>query len=542
MKKILVILITVIFSLLSAKPGIGAEVYLRISVGFGGYVVPGALMPVLVEINQTVAAGRLEIINPGEAGAFSIIDSFPVENSKRVEASVFINENVNGLKIKLISGEEILVETGLNPEAKIFPGNLVLAVKVPASEQHAIERALLPNEPVLVAPVRIGDLPGTALNYDGVSGLALTDPGPVLTPAQVQALKVWLAGGGRMVLGAVRPGQDSLLSALGIDLEDSEQNFFQFGFGGITLLRHEFNDLKQGAKEWQGLLNLEPFTKKSRLMVNGLFPEFKTNLAKGLKREPSKTASYLAMILILWLITGLAIVIPVKRRRMSLLLCFSLLWITAAFPIGNWLAGIWNRGAEVQIRTIIFPEHGWMLTDARVRLESLSGGKTEYLKSSPWGGRVLLGNGNLGTVRVKNQPNEFLWEHSLSSPQAVPKTAGPGWVNLNGWFPIKRQYSGKSSAISVFKTGFSSEAVVWDGQNLYTARDFPQSSGQGEKIEQIPEWLREENEWLSKLNQFNPGSFWLIGCGSLSDIAFKIDNNDFRGGLWALPLSKGALK
>lgn len=542
MKKILTILIAISSFLLSTQPGLGAEVYLSARVGFGGYVVPGALTPVLVDINRTVTGGRLEIISPSDTGAFSIIDSFPVQNSKRIEASIYINENVNGLKIRLISGEQILVETGLNPEPKIFPGNLILAVKVPASTQHVIECALLPKEPVLVTPVQLGELPGTALNYDGVSGLALTDPGPVLSPAQVQALKAWLAGGGRMVLGAARSNRDSLLSALGIDSEDSDRSFYQIGFGGITTLRREFNDLKLNANEWQGLLNLGPFTTISWPRVNGLFPKLKANSSIDSRREPSKAASYLTMILILWIISGLAIVIPAKRSRVSLLICFTLLWTIAAFPIGNWLAGFWNRGAEIHSRTIIFPESGWMLTNVKVQLTSLNKGKTEYFKSSPWGGRVSLGKDNHGIIEAGSRSREFVWEHRLSFSQAAVKIAGPGWVNASAWFPLKRKYSGKIGEITALKTMFGQETVVWDGKEFYMSQGFSLPGKQGEKIEQIPDWLQEENEWLTILNRFNPGSPWLIGHGSLPDIDFKIENNGYSESLWALPLSKGAQK
>lgn len=543
MKKILTILIAMVIAVLSTvQPGFGAEVNLRTRVGFGGYLVPGTIMPVQVEINRTVAAGRLEIISPGEAGAFSIIDSFPVQNSKRIEASVFINEKVNNLKIRLISGDQILVETGLNPAPKMFPGNLILTVKAPAAAQHAIERALLPAEPVLVAPLQITDLPGTALNYDGVSGLALSDPGPVLTPVQVEALKVWLAGGGRMALGAARSGQSSLLSVLGIDAEVSEWSFYPVGFGGITAFRGEFTGLKQSAPEWRGLLNLRPYTEISRLMVSRLFPELKTASSRNSTGRSVKAASYLSIILILWVISGLIIVIPAKGNRMALLICFGLLWSVAAYPIGDWLAGIWNRGAEINSRTILLPEVGWMLTDVQVRFNCYQDGKTINLQSSPWGGRVAFGETDHGIVQVKSQTEAFAWSHRFSLSKTVAKTAGPGWVNLNGWFPYNQTTSGRLNKLGpARKAGSNSETVIWKGQHFYRKRSF-NASGNWEEIEQTPDWLREENQWLAKLYRLKPEIAWLIGCDFLPESVLKIENGVWSEGLWALPLSEEALK
>ncbi len=535
MKKILTILIAIIAAWLSVQPGLGAGVTLNARVGFGGYLVPGAVMPVMVEMNRTVADGRLEIIGKDQTGAFSIIHRFPVQNSKRVEASVFINETYHALKLRLISGPDLLIETKLAPELKIFPGNLVLTVQTPASAQQAIERALLPAEPVLVVPLGIADLPGTALNYDGVSGLALSDPGPVLTPIQIGALKAWLAIGGRMVLGGVRSGQNSLLAALGIDAIDRWQSFYAVGFGGITVFREEFADLKQEASQWQGLLNLKPYSDLSRLRINRIFPGFKTAPWRNPSEQSSQAVLYLAMILILWVISGLAIVVPAKRSRLVLLVCFTLLWTGAAFPVGNWLTGLWRRGAEIHSRTILLPEVGWMLTDVKVRLTRFQSGRSVNFQASPWGGRVGLGEGDYGTVKARNQLGVFTWSHGLSRSNTVVKTAAPGLVNLNGWFPNTSITKGINRRELAQLAGPNTEAVIWDGRDFYRALIFFIKNGRV-KLEQPPEWLLEENEWLERLSRFSPDTVWLIGSGPLPDLVVKIEKGVFPGGLWALPL------
>ncbi|MGE5604710.1 MAG: hypothetical protein ACM3YE_03350, partial [Bacteroidota bacterium] len=468
MKKIPIMMMAMIVACMAACPVYGATVLLNSRAGFGGYLVPGTAMPVVVEINRPIAAGRLEIINSDQAGTFSIINSFPVQNWKRVEASVFINEGSNAIKVRLFSGEKLLVETGLNPEMKLFPGNLVLAINMPASAQQAIERALLPAESVLVAPVDIADLPGTPLNYDGVNGLVLSDPGPVFTPVQVQALKAWLAGGGRIVLGRVRPGQDSLLTALGIRTANKEQSFYPIGFGGVTALQDE---LALTASQWRNLLNLKPYPEITRLTVNRIFPEYQSALSSKSPTRSSKAALYLTLVLISWVISGLLITIPAKGGRILMLVCFTLLWTGAAFPVGNWLAGTWHRGAEIQSRTILLPEGG-MLTDVKLKFTPFKILQSINLQASPWGGRVSLGSGNNGKIKLRDPARAFTWFHGSNQSQTLVQKADLGFANLTGWFPNTSLNHEDLNWMELYQSlGPNGEELIWNGRNCYRAAD-----------------------------------------------------------------------
>lgn len=541
MKKISIITV-LIMVLLLPKPVFSAEVNLRIRVGFGGYAVPGTLTPVLIEINRFITNGRLEIVHPSETASYSIIDSFPINNSKKIETSVFVNENINDLKIRLISGKQTLLETRLNSKIKLFPGNLILTVKAPSATQQLIEKSLLPAETVLVVPIRLTDLPGAALNYDGVSGLVLSDPGPVLKPLQVQALKTWLAGGGRMALGATRSGQDSLLSILGINLENRERSFYPMGFGGITVFRSGFNDLKQNAADWRELLNLKPYTELSRLMVGRLFPDFKVASAPDSAEQSSKAASYLTIVLILWTVSGLLIIVPTKHNRVLFLICAALLWTVFAFPIGNWLGGIWNRGAEIHCRNLVLPETGSMLADVKVRFNRAYFGKTINFKSSPWGGNVLIGEAGHGTIKPGSRVQAFTWSRCLDKTEAIVKSVGPGWVNINGCFPLQSRFAREINRMALAgKFGSEFETVIWDGKSFYRGRVLQTADGWKE-IAQPPDWLRDETEWLANLKRFSPGTVWLIGRGYLSDVKIRIEKGVFSGELWASPLPEGAIK
>lgn len=543
MKKLPIILFMIVVALVPAKPASGAEVNLRTKVGFNGYATPGTLTPVLIEINRTVANGRLEIVSVNEKGIGYIAESFPVGNSKRVEASVFVKQNINDLKIRLFSGRQVLFDTGLSSKTKLFPGNLILTVKAPASVQQSIEQALLPIEPVLAISTQVDNLPGTALNYDGVSGLVLSDPGSVLKPLQVQALKTWLSGGGRMALGAVRFGAESLLSMLEIDAENSEQHFYPIGFGGITVFRGGFSDLKLTESDWQNLLNLQPFTEVSRLRVNRIFPEFKEGGASDSAEISSKAASYLAIVIILWVISGLIIIIPLKNSRVFFLVCAALLWTISAFPIGNQLADLWNRGAEIHSHNIILPETGLMLSDVKIRFNQSNSGTMINFKSSPWGGKVFIGEINYGTVKPKSPAEIFVWTHNLNQAKTIVKNVGPGWVNINGWLPLKKNYlsGNKDEAGTIRKLSFETDTVLWDGQSFYRTEEYD-AAGDWRETTNLPAWLRGEEEWLAKLSLFSPKTVWLIGRGPLSDLAVKIEKSVFTGEVWAAALPKGAPK
>lgn len=537
-------LTVLIMILLLSGPVFGAEVRIKTRVGINGYAVPGTLTPVLIEINRAVTNGRLEIVGSNETASYTIINSISINNLKRIETSVFVNENIKELKVRLFSGKQKLMETGLNHQIKLFPGNLILAFKAPSATQQLIEKALLPSESTLVVPIGIADLPGIVLSYDGVGGLILSDPGPVLKPLQIKALKAWLAQGGRMALGAVRSGEDSLLSMLGIDPDNTDRKFYAIGFGGITAFRNGFSDLKLDAAEWRELLNLKPYTEVSRIMAGRFFPDFNAVSAQDSTEQSSEALSYLTIILILWVVSGLLVIVATKRNRVLFLSCAALFWLVAAFPIGNWLGGIWNRGAEIHCHNLILPETGLMLTSVKARFNRFYTGKTINFQSSPWGGKIRIGEAGHGIVKPGSKKKTFTWSNysDRTETEVIVKSAGANWVSFNGCYPLKDFYSDGIYPIGSVRTpGAGSETVIWDGKDFYK-NWFSQISEGWEKMGHPPVWLRNETEWLNNLKRFSPGTIWLLGRGSLSDVKIKIENNVFPGELWAFPLPEGALK
>lgn len=347
-----------------------------------------------------------------------------------------------------------------------------------------------------------------------------------------------------MALGATRSGEDSLLFMLGIEPDNTDWKFYSIGFGGITAFRNGFNDLKLDAAEWRELLNLKPYTEISRIMVGRFFPGFKDASAQDSTEQSSRAVSYLAIILILWAVSGLLVIVATKRNRALFLICAALLWLGAAFPIGSWLGGIWNRGAEIHCYNLILPETDSMLIDVKVRFNQSYSGKTINFKSSPWGGKIRIGEAGHGIVKPGSEKKAFTWSnHSgLTGTETIVKSVGSNWVNISGCYSLKDFDAKGMNRIEPFRwLGSGPETVIWDGKDFYK-KGFSQVNEDWEKIGQPPVWLRNETEWLNNLKRLSPGTIWLMGRGSLPDVKIKIENSVFPGELWAAPLPEGALK
>ena len=100
--------------------------------------------------------------------------------------------------------------------------------------QQSISHALFPEESIQVKSINLEDLSSIGLNYDCVSAIVLSDPGITLTPAQINALKFWIAGGGQFVIFNLLPDPDSIINKLGGKIIP-EDNYLKIesGYGKI---------------------------------------------------------------------------------------------------------------------------------------------------------------------------------------------------------------------------------------------------------------------------------------------------------------------
>ena len=177
-----------------------------IQLGYGGFVIPQHWVPLQIQVNQTIEKARIEIIRINQSQSNvtttsdSVIEDYIMLNLNRLEVPIFMAKNLKELKIRLFSGSQLVTEEVVDLKTKIFPGHQVLAINLATEDQQEIEKLLLPIEPVLVVPINFRELPICLLNYDGASGLVIRKFKPLLSPAQLVALRSWLSEGGRLVV------------------------------------------------------------------------------------------------------------------------------------------------------------------------------------------------------------------------------------------------------------------------------------------------------------------------------------------------------
>jgi len=171
---------------LTAPPGY-ADASWSAEVGLGGVVVPGAWAPLRVESARASGPWTLEA-GPGVFWEFPGPGVF--------ERPIFLPDGLQTLLLRRVEGGLVQDEKALSLSRE-FPGNVIVTYGLDAAANRALGGILLPQEPVLVVeepPVR---WPGSFFAYDMVTALAVRDPGPVLSPAQVEAFRAWVASGGR---------------------------------------------------------------------------------------------------------------------------------------------------------------------------------------------------------------------------------------------------------------------------------------------------------------------------------------------------------
>ena len=372
-------------------PTRAAGVRMTAALGHGGYVVPGRWNPLRVRVANVTEAAVVEIVGRGA------VERFPCrveEGAGGLECPVYADPVGRPLRVRLVSGGRTVAEQAIDVGKKSFPGHVVLAIDVPAQVQQAIERILLPGEPVYVVGVSLAELPSLGLDYDGVSGIVLADPGPVLNPGQTQALRGWLAGGGRMAVLGARQGVESI-AAMFLQYEQVQamegQAGRSLGLGSITLLPEPgtANDSTGQVTTWQRLLAFKPFADSARLTAGRGFPEGgKTSL------PPVPVPVGLVLTLAAW--TALAVILGLMRPRLAVLwfVLFTTGCSLLVVPIGSQLGRAWHRGAAAQSRVIILPDDGGTLASIRVQLAPGRTAWTSFgMAATPWGVDVRLAGG-----------------------------------------------------------------------------------------------------------------------------------------------------
>lgn len=387
---------------------------IRAELGFAGYVVPGRWVPLRLDVGG--GAWTVEI-------AGGAVEEYRARPGERLECAVRFAEDGGAAEMRLIADGRVVSRQSLHPGRSAFPGHLVLASGVPGGVQRAVEAALQPAEPVRVAPVEPDRFPGVALNYDAVSAIILEDPGPILNPAQVRAIRAWLTGGGRMVLLAPRPGEDGLLSLLlpgEKAVRFASTTALPVGLGRLVLLRETTND----PESWREILALTPYAQSFRLSASRAFDQDEPFAAPAAADPPKEPAAVLAVWASLAGILGAA----ARRRPLLAFLIFTAAAGAAAVPVGRWLDRRWQRGVGVHARAVILPDDGGTLVEFRL----IPGAAGPFQQGGPrppdWGAN--LGLGQAGTGVYGGAERTLRWRQGR--PAALAASAD---ARLTGYLP-----------------------------------------------------------------------------------------------------------
>jgi hypothetical protein len=535
-KTIGIIALFILSSGLWLNQGQAANVQITSELGYGGYIVPGRWAPLKVQVNGAVDSPRIEIIRQTEDNEYSPVESFSYQGGDQVECPFFANEDTNAKKVRLFSGSQILLKQSIQTRTKIFPGHMILTINIPAPIQQTIERALRPSEPVLVIQIDFNELPGLILDYDAISGIVMNDPGLILLPSQIRALRSWLAGGGHLVIHSARPSSESIISTLVAPSQikdNKDTQIIETGFGNITLIHRDVNE-NAGSHDpafWQRLLALEPYREGLRITAGSCFLPHKdldkTNFIP-------KVTSNVTLMLTIWALLTLAIVFLVKRNKFFYLFCFIIVSIIAVFPLENLLQNSWQRGAEVYTKAVILPDSGGTLINTYIQLKKSYPGDFSKKSTSPWGINITAGHNESGTIYPSSS---VIWQHRMTSPLFTIRSGANSFIDLVGWFPeVPFQQSKIFNKSSLNKEALVLKAPIfsWDGKNwCYLNRSH------WKKASILPYWLQDERSWITWLQESTPAKTWLIGYGVIPNLKLKIQGTTKNELIWVMPLLKG---
>lgn len=522
--------------LCSLALGASAAGGLEATLGFGGYAAPGRWNPLWIACEGRGRAASALVVREAADGREIGRESFPLPPGLRVECPVSVDGDLDSIAVRLVSEDSVLAELKLRARAKIFPGHIVLACGLPARERIAIASALLPAEPLQAIEVGLEDLPANGLDYDGVSALAIKDPGPRLSPAQRDALLAWLAGGGRLMVCSARRGRESFLGALGLG-EDATA----FGLGRIVSMTRDLAELPESSRGdfWERSLGLAPYGESFRLSAS---PASRLDRVEaGPDGTARKAQIALAIAVAAWLaaIAG-AVSIGMRRPRRDRawpIAAAGLAALALALAGSASLDRALMRGASARAFALVLPDSGAAIVSLDVRrstrAEALSWIDVRALAPLPIG------------YAEEERIEEGTWSHRLPKAAFSPRQAGR--LDL----AVTAVLAPRSLALSTLPSlargpyprgGSEPPELDSPGPMAFLAAGAAESwwekkpGGRWERLGAQPPWLAEETAWLLGLREARPAVAYLVGKGPAPSLSLNVANGPVRSLCWALPM------
>ena len=516
------VLIAILVAINVVIPVQAARVELSARVGFGGYVVPGRWTPLRLELSGETSAGRIEI-HRQDRSRRPVIETFELSATGKeinIECPVYSGETGSRLRVKWLDGGTLLAEATVDTAERIFPGHLLLTVDVPPSVERAIENSLGEQEPLLTVSVTLNELPQSAMGYDGVSAIVMTDPGPLLNPAQLRAVRSWLAGGGQLVLSGPRPGDSGLISTILPEIPMSPKT--SWGLGKVIIIEN-FN--VEPKEAWKGIVELEPFVTTYRLTPSQLLFD-EGSQAPFLPKSPWLPG----LFVVVWAIVGFGLG-QMRRQSLRWWLLFLLIASISAFTYGQWLAGRWYKGASVETRVVYLPGTNGMYFNSRIN--PLRKGRwvgMDY-QPLPWGIAVDSAWNETG-ILSPGKDTPLYWHHNTVQSRWHALAGADGGMILQGCM-ANVSYTPETVADSLVQSALA--VAWWDGEQwLIPGED---QSNEGWRIsKEAPEWFVEQSQWFERIQQISTKQGWLVGYGALPQASWCVQNISVEPVWWFMPV------
>jgi len=450
--------------------GFEAGFRLETDFGFDEVAAAGRWAPLRINWDDAPPGARLEVTRFGREDREGPTETFVAASSGSVECPVPVLEGLSGLRVRMSVGSEILAERRLRPLDRAFPGHLVLALGLPSELLRAIAASLQPLEPVRALEIAPLALPALPLDLDGVAAMVLRDPGRSLSPAQIAALRSWLAAGGRMAVLDAREGEAGLVSSLGVPGSGRSRSY---GLGAIESFAEPPEALAGGSDPafWRRTLALRPFGHDGRLAA-GRLPD----LAGKLPGLPSPVLSMepaVAFIGMLWFF--FLVLAARKARGAGWMASISILFALLAIPCSSAVQTVRRGLAAGTTRALVLPDGS-----------ILAGGTVEGLQARGWDPLLRLvpkrglgfsfGGSETGTLGPS--PTALRLEHDATLARASPLSVVDGvgeFLTFSAPRPGRRVTTASQSASSAAASGPESFAKQLRGRALLARAGQPRS-------------------------------------------------------------------
>lgn len=523
----------------------GATALLEASLGFSGYSVPGKWAPLWLRCEGAPPSARIVVTRIDEKGIESGSESFPAALG-RIECPLWTGDGLAYARVRLVSGGRDLAEARVDARAKGFPGHLILACALSARDRLDIASALMPEEPMMAVPVSPSDLPSNGLDYDGVGALAIdeTEGGAFskgalgLSAPQREALRAWIASGGRL-LALSGQGRSAVLLELGL-----EEGAGRAAYGLGSYRSHPAKALREGSAGsqafWREALELEPYDPSSR---KGPSAALRYSEASDLNLIGGTRIRLVVDLAILaWIVATIAASL-VSRKKAFGVGAVAALCLAAVLAGGRVLDGSFGRGSRLRVLALALPDSD----SAYATLSAKAHAPAEPLT---WAYAPAIGNPQL---RCPGGESGSLgrWEHELGLASFSLRKGGDKELELAGMIGEKTWKAMSQGSVPAYvrnpETGLPPEvesssilAFIPGGKSGDKPKWWiKEPRGSWKASNDPPERFRSEGPRLLALRGSEGSGSVLSGLCPASPLGIRVEGKLVDEIVWAMPLPGG---